>query len=98
MSASQKHTNHYPKYTLVEHKGQLAVAIPVNNEDKTRIWARFGHDRVRLSFNSKFFMDLLGISMDKLAMMRRQPTLWVLEQNQMGKTIAEYEVAVVAKE
>ena len=98
MATQQKHTDHYPNYTIVEHKGQLAVAIPFNNEDKTRIWARLGHDRIRLSFNSKFFADLLDVPLDKLTLMRRQPTLWVLEQNDIGKTVNDYEVAVVATE
>lgn len=98
MSAQQKRTNHYPDYKIVEHEGQLAVAVPFNNEDKTRLWVRMGHDRIRISYNSQFFTDLLDVPLDKLAMMRRQPTLWVLEQNDIGHTIETHQVAVVATE
>lgn len=94
----QKRTDHYPKYDIVEHEGQLAVAVPFNNEDKTRIWVRLGHDRIRISYNSKFFTDLLDVPLDKLMLMRRQPTLWILEQNDIGKTLSTVEAAVVATE
>ena len=98
MSAQHKRTDHYPPYKIVEHEGQLAVAVPFNNEDKTRIWVRMGHDRIRVSYNSKFFTDLLDVPLDKLAMMRRQPLLWILEQNDIGKTIETHQAAVVATE
>lgn len=96
--APVKRTDHYPKYEVVEHNGALAVAIPFHNEDKTRVWARLGTEVVRLSYNSKFFADLLDFPIDKMVLMRRQPTLWVLEKNDIGQTIQEYEVAIVALE
>lgn len=92
----QKRTYHYPKYEIVEHEGQLAVAVPFNNEDKTRIWVRMGDDRIRISYNSKFFTDLLDVPMDKLVVMRRQPVLWILEKNDIGQTIETHQAAVVA--
>ena len=96
MAAQQKRTDHYPAYKVVEHKGALAVAVPFNQEDKRRIWVRMGNDRIRISYNSRFFTDLLDVPLDKLVMMRRQPTLHILEQNDIGQTVEEHEAAVVA--
>jgi len=91
-------TDHYPKYQIVEHRGSLAVAVPFNQHDKSRVWVRLGHEVVRISYNSKFFADLLDVPLDKMVMLRRQPTLWIVEVNDIGKLVAEYEALVVATE
>ena len=96
MNAQHKRTDHYPQYKVVEHNGALAVAVPFNQEDKRRIWVRMGQDRIRISYNSKFFTDLLDVPLDKMVMLRRQPTLQILEKNDIGQIIEEHEAAVVA--
>lgn len=91
-----KRTEHYPKYEIVEHNGTLGVAVPFNQEDKRRVWVRMGHEVIRISYNSKFFTDLRDVPLDKMVMLRRQPTLWILERNDIGQTVHTYEAAVVA--
>ena len=91
-------TDHYPKYQIIEHKGHLAVAVPFNQHDKSRVWVRMGDEVVRISYNSKFFADLLDVPLDKMVLLRRQPTLWIVEMNDIGKPVAEYEALVVATE
>ncbi len=91
-------TDHYPSYEIIEHKNSLAVAVPFNDQDKSRVWVRMGDEIIRISYNSKFFADLLDVPLDKMVMLRRQPTLWIVEKNDLGHIIAEYEAAVVATE
>ncbi len=91
-------TDHYPQYQIIEHKGALAVAVPFNQQDKSRVWVRLGHEVIRISYNSKFFADLQDVPLDKMVLIRRQPTLWIVEVNDIGKPVAEYEALVVATE
>lgn len=99
VQAAQPRNETHPPFEVVEKNNALAVAIPVRHGgDPRRVFVRLGEDIVRLSYDGNFLVDLKPIGPDHMLFIRRQLTLWVVEKNERGDVMREYEAPIVAKE
>ena len=92
----QRRTDHYPPFEIIEKDGRLALAIPHHNHDVSRVFARLGHDMIRLSFNSMFLADLKPIGIEHMRQFEKYPTIAIVEKTDDGRDVRSYEAIIAA--